>query len=245
MDGVDDDQEGSCPLTEKHLAVFWWLYRSRGPRGTPKKTLTEAQRAFGYKSWHEFSALVDEITDAGYWHKDDYGHIEFTEGDLPPQPDGLEPTACLGVPASVRTGVRNYQASSFQAGLANGNHFVVPSKSPEDLSSRRLIRMTRGIEYRLADDLSYAIRKVYKGFAPDPINDKALRASFRRWMTKDGISPDTIGAMIKVFVAEPQFMRKGTPAWKSFLASRQILLGLVEDRKERQRISSYWKRGEK
>ena len=97
----------------------------------------------------------------------------------------------------------------------------------------------------LTDYFAYKVRKAYGGFAPDPINNDAIRANFRRWIGKDGIPPGVIKAMIDVFVGQ-RLERDSTkpegraPVWKVFLAQRQRLLNAVENQTRTQRISHYW-----
>lgn len=61
-------------------------------------------------------------------------------------------------------------------------------------------------------------------------------------MRQEGISYDTVKAMIDVFASDKQFIRATTPAWKSFINQRQKLLLLVEGKTKRQSTTDYWNR---
>lgn len=238
-----DPSEG-CPLSEEAVALFWFLHGDRTAKGMCRRTLSHAQKEFGWSGRH-CMALRDELIDGGYIRKDDYGHFEITgDRETPPRPEASLVLA-LGRPSGRTPGrgqARQLTAKSSSYSQLNVVPYGDSSKSRRDLS-RRLVRYSKGIEYQLTDEFCYFVRKHYGGFAPDPINDRAIRGAIRRWINDDGVSPGLVKAMIKVFVSEPQFMRKGVPAWKSFLASRQRLLNLAQDRIQRAAIENDWKRG--
>lgn len=54
-------------------------------------------------------------------------------------------------------------------------------------------------------------------------NLNALAGSFARWRREDGLTPEFMVAMIDLFAEDPRLIQPGVPAWKTFLAKRQVL----------------------
>jgi hypothetical protein len=239
-------------LSDDHLTVYWYFWDSRNRLGTPKKTRTMAMADLRMK-FARLTALMDEIQDAGYWHVGDNGTPQFGPSQPPrPTPPWAEPEdpsalAQAGAHAGARS--QKLQLLATSQSKANVTSFggssiprgAMPTSRPRSWRENA----SRAAINDLVDYFSYKVRKSYGGFAPDPINGDAIRAGIRRWLTADGLSHDMVKAMIEIFVSEPQFMRKGIPAWKSFLAQRQRLITLAEDRRKRVEIANDWKRGKK
>jgi len=190
-------------------------------------------------------SLMDEIEDLGYWQKRE-GHPVFNPGLIParPVPSWAEPVGARLTPDRATPAGRtpvNYPTTNHQSNHpTNETPFGGFSIRPGRMS----LQGSKSDIYNLTDYFAYKVRKTYGGFAPDPINCEAVRASIRRWVTKDGISPAMVKAMIDTFVSQPQSLRSGVPAWKAFLAQRQKLLTMVEDTTKRRARESYWKRAE-
>jgi hypothetical protein len=80
---------------------------------------------------------------------------------------------------------------------------------------------------------------------PDPVAIGALSGSMSRWINKDGMTPEQIKAMIDLFCTDiARYVRKGTPAWKTFLARRTSLYQkaerVVEETTRKTAGTDYW-----
>lgn len=255
-----DDDASDPDLSDEHLALYWYFWDSRGRFGVPKKTRTMAMNDFRMK-YAKLTSLMQEIEDAGYWHIGDNGTPQFSP-DQPsrPAPIWAEPE---DPSALTHAGGRAYARSQKPKALVKSynNTPVIPLRGiphaaeapgPEtrlvathmtEEQARRMSRRFGREVFSLVDNFAYRVRKNHGGFAPGQINGDALGANLKKWMAFDGITYDCIMTMMEIFVTEPQFMRKGMPAWKSFLAQRQRLLTLAEDRRKRTALSNDWKRG--
>lgn len=243
QDRYASDTEGAS-LSEDCLVLYWAFHDSRNRKGVPSLTTSDAARMFGW-SERKTRTFIDEIEDAGYWQKRD-GHPVFNSSRVPPQPTLVWPEPALATPVGRRpigqTPV-NYTTTSYnQPPSTKRNPFGVSPTAPGQL----YVRITKAEVYRLTELFSFRVRKAYGGFAPEPINEKAIRFHIRRWI-KDGVPPDVIEAMIDVFVSqrlERNDPKPGgqAPVWKMFLAQRQRLLNTVENRSRPQQRSDHWKK---
>jgi hypothetical protein len=256
--------EDEAPVSEEAVLVWWTLYRSRNHKGKPR--LTEASLADQMKlRRRDVRNYFDELKDAGFLQYDQFGHPEFPSSD----PPGSDPF--LDYAPALAVGARSLVASGLGLGpIGPGPMRAYAGQLPsQQLEASSIVEIPKGIShnaekafasktyprwiygtqslviYNLAELFAYRVRKHYTGMAPHPTNEKAVRGQIRRWVKVDGIAPTQVFDMINLFVTSPQFIRKGVPAWKSFIMSRQRLLNLVQDRQQRQASDSVWKRAEK
>jgi hypothetical protein len=236
QDFYASDQEGAS-LSEDGLALYWAFHDSRNRKGVPSLTTSHAARTFGW-SERKTRALMDEIEDAGFWQKRD-GHPVFNSDRTPPRPTLVWPEPALATPVGRRpigqTPVNYPTTSSYQPPSTKRNPFGVSPTAPGQL----YVRITKVEVNDLTNYFSYRVRKAYGGFAPEPINEQAIRFHIRRWI-KDGVPPDVIKAMIDQFVSQKPKPSGGAPVWKVFLAQRQRLLNMVENRTKAEKRTDYW-----
>lgn len=84
--------------------------------------------------------------------------------------------------------------------------------------------------------------KNFWGQTPGVLNEAALRSQFSRWIKVEGVPYEMVKAMIDVFVSDKNYIRKDTPAWKSFLNQRQKLFLIAERRAQSRATTTNWER---
>lgn len=93
---------------------------------------------------------------------------------------------------------------------------VAPRQAGKTTAARKWNASTLAREFR--DKVKVAHPK-----ALDPANVAALSGTFKRWLD-EGVEPETILAMINLFVKDERYIRPRIPIWKSFLSSREQIL---------------------
>lgn len=248
IDSHASDQEGAS-LSEEQHDVYRYFADSRNGVGTPRRTQNDARHAFGWK-WQKLKAVMQEIEDAGYWKLGDNGIPRFIPGVEPPWPEAalVEPLRAptpVGAPcAPTPTELLTTKESTSLTFPLRGNSGA-QQRPASHLTTESYYRLARryGRDVRdLIDEFSFLIRKTNGGFAPDPINTKALGANFKRWMALDGMSYPVIKQMIHIFVEDYADQKKGAPAWKLFLSQREKLYTQAKERSDRQSTTDYWQR---
>ena len=252
--------EDEAPVSDEAVLAWWTLYRSRNRRGKTNHTTQTLAEAMKCK-WRDAKAFLDELQDSGYLKYDQYGHPEFTDvgapGDDPFQSfvpaltrAGVpsSPRARAGVPAGVPGRALAGQLPSQQ--LEASSTVVIPNGITHNAAGAFPAKKHPGwvhgpeslVIYNLANLFAYQVRKQFKGMSPHPTNEKAIRGQIRTWVVVDKIPPTTVYDMIQLFVSKPQFIRKGVPAWKSFIVSRQRLLFIVQEQQGNQTAETDWVR---
>lgn len=94
----------------------------------------------------------------------------------------------------------------------------------------------------MLEHFEFEVHRAWFGKIAGTTNREALAKEISRWLKVDGLDYATIKSMINIFVGHDQFIRDGIPVWKSFLAQRQRLVTLVQDREKKQSIFDHWKR---
>lgn len=260
-DGVSPEDSlpgaGGEELSDDQQELLWYLWEDRSGRtGASRRTKSMAEKALGWK-WHRVRDVLAELLDAGRLEKfDDYGHYSFPQNapePLNPKPfwvDPEDPSASLGraprrrlqaSPARVTTSQR-LVVSSLRTPPSGEYSVALPDDSKIPMKVPRWVYAQYGREtYQLVDYFLYRVGPLQFGRSPEPINKKVLSSSIRRWII-EGLDPLVIKAMIDLFAKEAKFLKKGIPAWKSFLASRQYLVTNVLGQNERKTMESRWKR---
>lgn len=231
-------------LSPAHLDLYWYFADSRNRRGTPTATRSHAQTDFGLK-WAQLKALMQEIEDAGYWSIGENGTPHFNLDKIPPRPpsitdallDAGSTTPAAPAPGHGRAGTTSLSLDNKTPGTHTFGVFPYGTGgagSPRmiiDRSSKTALLRSVGREaWELVDYFQYKVRKGYGGFCPDAINTHALGANMKRWMAVDQIPKEVVKMMIDLFVAQYDYQRKGIPAWKMFLAKREMYQSMALDR---------------
>jgi hypothetical protein len=242
QDSHASDQEGAS-LSEEHLALYQFFYDSRNRHGTPKVTRSYAQQHFNW-SWEKTGALMREIEDAGYWKIADNGTPFFFPDRVPPRPKPvwLEDSLTHMTQAAERPAVSECgELLTTRRTSHSRNPFgVTAGPRPAPTNPGWLNPKSRRVVFDLVDYFNYRVRKQFHGLSPHPMNDKAVGAEIRHWVRRDGIHPATVKLMIDIFTE--QKLRGDVPAWKSFLALRQKLFTMAQERSSRQEDDDYWQR---
>lgn len=74
-----------------------------------------------------------------------------------------------------------------------------------------------------------------------------MSGQIARWIHEDKLDPSAIKHMIDLFVADPTYLKKGIPPWKSFVNQRQALfekatrVSAEQEREAHRHDSRWWK----
>lgn len=237
-----DQEDDQCAALSEDAHRSWRAFsEARTRQGKAKRTPNDVAQLLGIKP----SILrhhIAEIVDAGL-AKFDQGHVVELAEPCPHR--ALSHATGMPGHAPARSTQAINQASDAGNHPPSEGSFLPPASGdgrtkPQALAVKEYnpAKTARG----LVDYFRMQCARHFFGMTPGTVNADALRVQISRWMRQDGISYETVKAMIDVFVSDRNFIRATTPAWKSFLAQRQKLFLMVEDKQNRQSTTDYWSR---
>lgn len=92
--------------------------------------------------------------------------------------------------------------------------------NPSELTPLELVRY---FDQRMSE-----VRTTRAGFrSVGAVNQGALMKNFKRWINDAEVSPIQIVAMIDYFAKHPKLLKEGVPAWKMFLAKKELIVRAI------------------